>query len=91
MSVQNQHIAVPRTTGPRVQCVALLQRLQSAVEPLVLLVAPSGFGKTDLLAQWATTTDAQVAWLSCEESDGGPAVLIPAHRLPGGAVARHGQ
>ena len=39
----------------------------------MLLVAPSGFGKTSLLAQWATTTQAQVAWLSCEESDGEPA------------------
>ena len=39
----------------------------------MLLVAPSGFGKTSLLAQWATTTDAQVAWLSCDEADGEPA------------------
>ena len=69
-----------------------LGRLESASEPLVLLVAPSGFGKTSLLAQWATTTEAQVAWLSCEESDGEPgAVLVPAHLLPRGAVARHGQ
>ena len=44
-----------------------------ASEPLVLLVAPSGFGKTSLLGQWATTTEAQVAWLSCDEGDGEPA------------------
>jgi LuxR family transcriptional regulator, maltose regulon positive regulatory protein len=56
-----------------VQRAALLRRLESADEPLVLVVAPSGFGKTSLLAQWATTTGAQVAWLSCEESDGDPA------------------
>ena len=37
------------------------------------LVAPSGFGKTSLLAQWATTTEAQVAWLSCDETCGEPA------------------
>lgn len=30
-------------------------------------------GKTSLLAQWATTTDAQVAWLSCDESCEEPA------------------
>ena len=64
---------MPRATGPRVQRAALLRRLESAGEPLVLLVAPSGFGKTSLLAQWATTTDAQVAWLSCDESCGEPA------------------
>ena len=38
----------------------------------MLLVAPSGFGKTDLLAEWARTTDAQVAWVSCDQADGEP-------------------
>ena len=73
MSVQRHLIAVPRPAGSRVQRAALLRRLESAGEPLVLLVAPSGFGKTSLLAQWATATDAQVAWLSCDETDGEPA------------------
>jgi LuxR family transcriptional regulator, maltose regulon positive regulatory protein len=64
---------VPRPAGPRVQRAVLLRRLDSAAEPLVLLVAPSGFGKTSLLAAWAMTTDVQVCWLSCDESDGDPA------------------
>ena len=72
MSVQNQQIAVPRPTGARVQRAVLLRKLESAGEPLVLVIAPSGFGKTSLLAQWATTTDAQVAWLSCDETCGEP-------------------
>ena len=71
--MQGQPIAVPRATGPRVPRAALLLRLESAAEPLVLLVAPSGFGKTSLLEQWATTTGAQVAWVSCDESCGEPA------------------
>ena len=70
-------IAVLRPTGPRVQRMALLRRLESAGEPLVLLVAPSGFGKTSLLAEWAATTDVQVAWLSCDESCGEPAQFWP--------------
>ena len=53
VSVQSQMTAVPRSTGNRVQRAALLRRLESAAEPLVLLVAPSGFGKTSLLAEWA--------------------------------------
>ena len=73
MSVQSQLVAVPRAAGPRVQRAGLLRRLESAGEPLVLLVAPSGFGKTSLLQQWATTTGAQVAWLSCDEACGEPA------------------
>lgn len=55
------------------QRAVLLRKLESAGEPLVLVVAPSGFGKTSLLAQWATTTDAQAAWLSCDETDAEPA------------------
>ena len=73
MSVQSRPTAMPRSAGSRVRRAALLRRLESAGEPLVLLVAPSGFGKTSLLAQWATITGAQVAWLSCDESDGDPA------------------
>jgi LuxR family maltose regulon positive regulatory protein len=73
MSGQHRLMTVPRPTGSRVQRPGLLRRLESAREPLVLLVAPSGFGKTSLLAQWATTTDTQVAWLSCDESFQEPA------------------
>ena len=72
-SPRSQLPAVPRPAGPRVRRAALLRRLESAGEPLVLLVAPSGFGKTSLLAEWATTTDVQVAWFSCDEADGDPA------------------
>src|SRR5215470_642819 len=72
ISVRSQQVAVPRTAGPRVQRAALLRRIESAAEPLVLVVAPSGFGKTSLLEQWAAATGAQVAWLSCDESDQEP-------------------
>ena len=68
------------------QRAALLRRLESAGEPLVLLVAPSGFGKTSLLAEWGATTDAQVAWLSCDETDGEPAQFW--HRLTAALAAR---
>ena len=66
VSVQSREPGVPRPAGPRVQRAVLLRRLESAAEPLVLLVAPSGFGKTSLLAAWAMTTDVQVCWLSCD-------------------------
>ena len=72
LSVQRQMMPVSRSAGPRVQRVALLRRLESAAEPLMVVVAPSGFGKTCLLEQWAATTGAQVAWLSCDETCGEP-------------------
>ncbi|WP_300729486.1 LuxR C-terminal-related transcriptional regulator [Pseudomonas sp.] len=45
--------------------------------PLVLLVAPAGYGKTVLLMQWRQellkcTPNANVAWLSLDEADGEP-------------------
>jgi ATP/maltotriose-dependent transcriptional regulator MalT len=43
----------------------LLQRLEKlARRPLTVVAAPTGFGKTTLLAAWAATTDRQVAWAS---------------------------
>ena len=55
--------------GPGCSARPCSRRLESAGEPLVLVVAPSGFGKTSLLTEWATTTGAQVAWLSCDETE----------------------
>lgn len=53
---------------------ALLERLDAAMQlPLSLLLAPPGFGKTTLLAQWrqrlVTRNDLGVAWLSLDEDD----------------------
>src|SRR5688572_2930935 len=40
---------------------------------LVLVVAPPGFGKTTLTAQWARTVSAPVAWISIDLLDESPA------------------
>ncbi|WP_157506801.1 hypothetical protein [Ktedonobacter racemifer] len=39
---------------------------------MTLCSAPAGFGKTTLLAEWATATPFPVVWLSCEEADNDP-------------------
>jgi LuxR family maltose regulon positive regulatory protein len=44
--------------------------------PVVAVVAPAGYGKSTLLAQWAATKDPDTAWMSCDEGDNDPAVLI---------------
>ncbi|WP_298818007.1 BTAD domain-containing putative transcriptional regulator [Chloroflexus sp.] len=47
--------------------------------PVTLVIAPAGYGKTTLLAQWAeqlVRTGAQVAWLGFEASDQEPALLL---------------
>lgn len=63
---------------PRARLLALLGA--GITLPLTLLLAPPGFGKTTLLAQWhahlQATTQAQVAWLSLDEDDAEPARLL---------------
>ena len=44
--------------------------------PVVCLVAPAGYGKTTLLAQWAQHTARRVGWVSVDQRDNDPAVLL---------------
>jgi LuxR family transcriptional regulator, maltose regulon positive regulatory protein len=55
----------------------LQARLRDGLEgKLCLLDAPAGFGKTTLLAQWATTVGAgRVAWVSLDDGDNDPTRL----------------
>jgi LuxR family maltose regulon positive regulatory protein len=54
----------------------LLARLESTSAPVVALVAPSGYGKTTLLTQFAARIDRPLAWLNLDEGDGDPKELI---------------
>ncbi|MGH8834634.1 MAG: LuxR C-terminal-related transcriptional regulator, partial [Actinomycetes bacterium] len=47
----------------------------SSEEPIITVVAPPGYGKTTLLAQWAERLGPRVAWVSCERSDDDPVAL----------------
>jgi LuxR family maltose regulon positive regulatory protein len=44
--------------------------------PIVSLVAPPGYGKTTLLAQWAERNSQAFAWVSLDEQDNDPRVLL---------------
>ncbi|HUJ65948.1 MAG TPA: hypothetical protein VLX59_10445, partial [Acidimicrobiales bacterium] len=56
---------------------ALLDRMSGAGAPqLILVVAPAGYGKTALLAQWARSKGGRAAWLSADHRDNDPAVLL---------------
>ncbi|HEY6312766.1 MAG TPA: LuxR C-terminal-related transcriptional regulator [Streptosporangiaceae bacterium] len=43
---------------------------------IVSVVAPPGYGKTTLLAQWAERDDPAFAWVSVDERDNDPKVLL---------------
>ena len=44
--------------------------------PIVSVVAPAGYGKTTLLSQWAERNGQAFAWVSVEEPDNDPKVLL---------------
>lgn len=45
-------------------------------EPVVVISAPAGYGKTTLLSQWAEAEDRPFAWLSITEGDNDLTVLV---------------
>jgi len=44
--------------------------------PIVSVAAPAGYGKTTLLSQWAESNDQAFAWVSVDEADNDPKVLL---------------
>jgi LuxR family transcriptional regulator, maltose regulon positive regulatory protein len=55
----------------------LLDRMVRPEAPsLISVVAPAGYGKTTLLAQWAAAKQPRVAWVSADRGDNDPAVLL---------------
>ena len=56
---------------------SLIERLaRGDCPPIVSVVAPAGYGKTTLLAQWAERNGQAFAWVSVDEKDNNPKVLL---------------
>jgi LuxR family transcriptional regulator, maltose regulon positive regulatory protein len=56
---------------------SLLERLVREDScPIVSVVAPAGYGKTTLLSQWAERESQAFAWVSVEEPDNDPKLLL---------------
>jgi LuxR family transcriptional regulator, maltose regulon positive regulatory protein len=56
---------------------ALVNRLlASQTAPIICVVAPPGYGKTTLLAQWAERQSERVDWVSVDRHDNDPVVLL---------------
>src|SRR4051812_43154272 len=55
----------------------LVRRLSEAREaPLVLLVAPAGYGKTTLLSEWSALDGRRFAWMELDERNGDPCRVL---------------
>jgi LuxR family transcriptional regulator, maltose regulon positive regulatory protein len=59
---------------PRERLVARLRGARDV--PLVLMVAPAGYGKTTALAEWAEQDGRPFAWLALQHEDGDPARML---------------
>lgn len=70
MAVLGTKLRVPQSRRELVVRSRLTDRLRFESAPrLVMVAAPAGFGKTTLLTQWLTQSDARVAWLSLDAGD----------------------
>src|SRR5215470_15077824 len=68
----------PRALMGVVARTALVDWLAATQAPVISVTAPPGYGKTTLLAQWAERIGSRVAWLSCDDGDNDPVVLLSA-------------
>ena len=54
----------------------LVDALSKAAEPLVLICAPAGTGKTTALRQWTAIDSRPAAWVQLDAADDDPVVLL---------------
>jgi LuxR family maltose regulon positive regulatory protein len=68
----------PLTRPGTVRRSSLVERLARSgpYPPYVSVVAPAGYGKTTLLSQWAERSGQAFAWVSVDEADNDPKVLL---------------
>ncbi len=67
LSAKFKRPGVPNTYLPRPSLLEHLNRHRG--QPLILVSAPAGFGKTTLLSAWVESSDWPCAWLSLDASD----------------------
>lgn len=70
-------LTAPRLRPEAVGRPAVLERLRAAGNtPVVAVIAPPGYGKTTLLAEWAQRNGQTFAWVSLDERDNDPNVFL---------------
>jgi LuxR family maltose regulon positive regulatory protein len=75
--IVESRVQLPQPASGSVSRTALVNRLRAAgAFPLVLVVAPAGYGKTTLLSQWAHRDARPFAWVSVDEHDREPIFFL---------------
>jgi LuxR family transcriptional regulator, maltose regulon positive regulatory protein len=80
-------LALPPLQPGTVVRTGLVNRLRASRCPLITVVGPAGYGKTTLLSHWAERDRRSFAWLSPDEGDDDPGVLL---RYVAAALHREG-
>ena len=60
---------IPHPPDMAVNRTALVNQLRTQAAPVVLVTAPAGYGKSTLLAQWASRDQRPFAWVHVDETD----------------------
>ena len=77
LDIVESKIHVPQLRPGTVSRTALVNRLRAATStPVMTLTAPAGYGKTTVLAQWAVRDSRPFAWVTADERDNDPVVLL---------------
>jgi LuxR family transcriptional regulator, maltose regulon positive regulatory protein len=75
--VDEARLQIPPPRSGSMTRTALVNRLRgSGSRRLVSVLAPAGYGKTTLLAQWAERDERPFAWVTVAEPDRDPLVLV---------------
>lgn len=66
-------VYIPTQRQQLVARPAITAKLRAGVlQPITLIAAPAGFGKTTLVSEWIAQSAHQVAWLSLDDDDNDP-------------------
>ena len=74
MALKLRRPVAPYGTVSRASLIGRLTR--DDLRPIVSVVAPPGYGKTTLLSLWAARVSQTFAWVSLDERDNDPKVLL---------------
>ncbi|MDH3704584.1 MAG: LuxR C-terminal-related transcriptional regulator [Acidimicrobiia bacterium] len=66
----------PRTRRAHVSRADLIARLEESDVEAIIVTAAAGYGKSMLLAELAATDERPIAWLTVDEADNDPTVLL---------------
>ncbi len=76
LGLYESKLQVPWARPGLVPRTALVERLLASRAPIIAVVAPPGYGKTTLLAQWSERNERRSAWVSLDDRDNDPAFLL---------------